>query len=84
GKTFILKDEIDGLGAYRITFSNQGYIKGQHINLDFHTIPHWGEEAQLEGHWVPTRRRRMKSVLTFFAQDLDTTYLCYSNANLSG
>ena len=26
----------------------------------------------------------MKSVLTFFAQDLDTTYLCYSNANLSG
>jgi len=63
---------------------SEGYIKGQHINLDFHSIPHWGEESQLEDHWVPTRRRRMKSVLTFFAQDLDTTYLCYSNANLSG
>jgi len=63
---------------------SEGYIKGQHINLDFHTIPHWGEESQLEGHWVPTRRRRMKSVLTFFAQDLDTTYLCYSSSDLSG
>jgi len=63
---------------------SRGYIKGQHINLDFHSIPHWGDEAQLEDHWVPTRARRMKSVLTFFAQDLDTTYLCYSNANLSG
>lgn len=25
----------------------------------------------------------MKSVLCFFAQDLDTTYLCYSNGQLS-
>lgn len=62
---------------------SEGYIKGQHINLDFHSIPYWGDEAQLEYHWVSTRRRKMKSVLAFFAQDLDTRYLCYSNANLS-
>lgn len=60
-----------------------GYIQGRHINLDFHSIPHWGEESQLEGHWVPTRSKTMKSVLSFFAQDLDTTYLCYSNAQIS-
>jgi transposase len=61
----------------------KGYLKGEHINCDFHTAPHWGEESQLEGHWVPTRGKNMKSVLSFFAQDLDTTYLCYSNAQLS-
>ena len=61
----------------------KGYIQGRHINLDFHSIPHWGEESQLENHWVPTRGKAMKSVLCFFAQDLDTTYLCYSNGNLS-
>ena len=47
------------------------------------TIPHRGEESQLENHWVPTRGKAMKSVLCFFAQDLDTTYLCYSNGQLS-
>ena len=60
-----------------------GYLKGQHINLDFHSTPHWGEESQLQKHWVPTRGKAMKSVLCFFAQDLDTTYLCYSNGQLS-
>jgi transposase len=58
---------------------DQGYLKGEHINLDFHSIPHYGEESTLENHWVPLRGKAMKSVLSFFAQDLDTTYLCYSN-----
>jgi transposase len=61
----------------------KGYLKGQHINLDFHSTPHWGEESQLQNHWVPTRGKAMKSVLCFFAQDLETTYLCYSNGHLS-
>lgn len=59
-----------------------GYLKGDYINLDFHSIPHYGEESTLENHWVPTRGKAMKSVLSFFAQDLDTTYLCYSNGDL--
>jgi len=62
---------------------DQGLLRGRYINLDFHSTPHWGEESQLENHWVPTRGKAMKSVLCFFAQDLDTTYLCYSNGQLS-
>jgi len=62
---------------------DQGFLCGQHINLDFHSTPHWGEQSQLENHWVPTRGKAMKSVLCFFAQDLETTYLCYSNGQLS-
>lgn len=71
------------LKTWNIVLSTQGYIKGNFINLDFHTIPHWGEESPLEKHWIPTRGKSMKSVLSFFAQDLETTYLCYSNGQLT-
>ena len=71
------------LKKWNIVLKEKGYIQGRHINLDFHSIPHWGEESQLENHWVPTRGKAMKSVLSFFAQDLDTTCLCYSNGQLS-
>ncbi|MFQ5901691.1 MAG: transposase [Thermodesulfobacteriota bacterium] len=71
------------LKRWNVVLKDKGYIQGKHINLDFHSIPHWGEESQLENHWVPTRGKAMKSVLSFFAQDLDTTYVCYSNGHLS-
>ena len=71
------------LREWNCVLKDKGYIQGHHINLDFHSAPHWGEESQLDTHWVPTRGKRMKTVLCFFAQDLDTTYLCYSNGQLS-
>jgi len=71
------------LKKWNVVLKDRDYIQGRHINLDFHSIPHWGEESQLENHWVATRGKRMKSVLSFFAQDLDTTYLCYSNGQLA-
>jgi transposase len=74
---------VNLLKKWNHVLKEKGYIKGQHINLDFHSTPHWGEESQLQKNWVPTRGKAMKSVLCFFAQDLDTTYLCYSNGQLS-
>ena len=71
------------LKKWNVVLKDCDYIQGRHINLDFHSIPHWGEENQLDNHWVATRGKRMKSVLSFFAQDLDTTYLCYSNGQLA-
>ena len=71
------------LKKWNWVLKEKGYLKGRHINLDFHSTPHWGEESQLQNHWVPTRGKAMKSVLCFFAQDLETTYLCYSNGQLS-
>lgn len=58
------------------------YLKGQNINLDFHVIPHYGEESELEDSWVATKGKSMKSVLSFFAQDLDTTFLCFSDGEI--
>jgi len=77
------KSVVNLLREWNLILKDKGYIQGRHINLDFHSMPHWGEESQLENHWVPTRGKAMKSVLSFFAQDLDTTYLCYSNGQLS-
>ena len=74
---------INLLKKWNQILKEKGLIKGEHINLDFHSTPHWGEESQLQNHWVPTRGKAMKSVLCFFAQDLETTYLCYSNGQLS-
>ena len=59
-----------------------GFIKGQKINLDFHSIPHFGNESELEKNWISTRGKTMKSVLVMFAQDLETTFLCYSNGDI--
>lgn len=57
-------------------------VKGNYINLDFHSIPHYGDESQLQNNWIPTRGKSMKSILSFFAQDLESTYLCYTNADI--
>lgn len=70
------------LKGFTKVLQKQGYIKGQTINLDFHSIPHFGDESALESHWIPTRGKNMKSVLSFFAQDLETTFLCYSNGDI--
>jgi len=73
---------VNLLKKWNCVLKEKGYLKGQYINLDFHSTPHWGEKSQLQNHWVPTRGKAMKSVLCFFAQDLETTYLCYSNGQI--
>lgn len=58
----------------------QGALLGESIDLDFHSIPHFGDESVLERHYVPRRGHAEKSVLVCFAQDGETRAFCYSNA----
>jgi hypothetical protein len=60
-----------------------GLATGEALNLDFHAVMHWGEDAALDKHYVPSRSQRTKSVLTFFAEDAGTHTLLYANADLS-
>ena len=60
-----------------------GLADGDALNLDFHAVMHWGEDAALEKHYVPRRSQRTRSVLTFFAEDAHTHTLLYANADLS-
>jgi len=57
-----------------------GLADGEVLNLDFHAVMHWGEDAALDKHYVPRRSQRTRSVLTFFAEDAATHSLLYANA----
>ena len=52
------------------------------INLDFHTIPHFGDESVLEKHWAGARSKQMKGALTMFAQDSETKLIVYTAADI--
>jgi hypothetical protein len=57
-------------------------INGESFNLDFQSLPYFGEEDVVEKHYVSMRSRRQKAILVFFAQDAKSKIFCYSNADL--
>ena len=50
--------------------------------LDFHTIPHRGEEAGLENHYAPMRGKAVPSILTCFGRAVDAPMVCYANVDI--
>jgi transposase len=59
-----------------------GLFKGDTVNLDFHTIPHFGDESVLEKHWAGARNKRMKGALTLFAQNAESKLILYTSADI--
>jgi len=59
-----------------------GLYTGDTINLDFHAVPHWGEESVLDKNWVGARGKGIKSALTVFAQDCTSKLILYTQADL--
>ncbi len=59
-----------------------GLYEGRVVNLDFHTVPHYGDESVLEKHWAGARGKVMKGALTLFAQDADSKLLLYTAADI--
>lgn len=70
------------LESYTKTLKRLKLTPGQSFNLDFHAIPHRGEEAVLEKHYISRRSRHEPAVLAFLAQDNDSRVLCYANATV--
>lgn len=70
------------LTGYHAAIADEKLFDGDSFNLDFHSIPFYGEHPVIERHFVAMRSRRQKSVLTFLAQDVDGRAFCYSNADL--
>jgi len=52
------------------------------FNLDFHSVPYYGEDPQVEKHYVSMRSRSQPAILAFLAQDAEGHAFCYSNANI--
>ena len=52
------------------------------VNLDFHTVPHFGDESVLQKHWAGARNKVMKGALTLFAQDAASKLILYTAADI--
>jgi len=54
---------------------------GATLNLDFHSIPPFGEQSEMEQVWGGARNKAMKGANPFFAQDAETNTVRYANAD---
>ncbi len=81
--------------SYRVSRSmNQAFLKALHrvwqqqgllsdsANLDFTTLPHWGDATHLEGNWSGTRNKSLTSILAVLAQDPDTGLITRSDTTV--
>lgn len=70
------------LAAWHEAVSGDNLFSGDSLNLDFHSVPYYGEDPVVERHYVSMRSRRQPSVLVFLAQDHASRAFCYANADL--
>jgi len=70
------------LAGWHAQLAGQELLAGQSLNLDFHSVPYFGEHPLVESHYLSKRSRRQPSILTFLAQDADAQVFCYSNADI--
>ncbi len=70
------------LQAWHDCVHEDGLFPGTSFDLDFHSVPYYGEDPVIERHYVSARSRRQPSILVFLAQDADSRAFCYSKADL--
>jgi hypothetical protein len=70
------------LSGWHARMGGEAILAGNSINLDFHSVPYFGEHPVVESHYLSKRSRRQPSILTFLAQDADSQVFCYSNADI--
>lgn len=70
------------LAVWHELVSGTDLFPGESFNLDFHSVPYYGEHPKVEKHFVSARSRSQPSILVFLAQDAGTHAFCYANADL--
>jgi transposase len=70
------------LDAWHARIAGQDLCPGRSFNLDFHTVPFFGEHPQVQAHYLSKRSRRQPAILVFLVQDADSHVFCYSNADI--
>lgn len=50
-------------------------------NLDFTTVPYWGDDAHLENNWSGKRHHALSSILAAISQDPDSGIITYGDAD---
>ncbi|MEI6436847.1 MAG: hypothetical protein WCP32_18640, partial [Bacteroidota bacterium] len=57
-------------------------ILGDTVNLDFTTVPYWGDSSHLENNWSGKRGKALPSMLALLAQDPDSGIIDYGQTNV--
>lgn len=57
-------------------------LLGNTVNLDFTTIPYWGESDHLENNWSGKRNKALSSISAILAQDPDSGIIDYGDTNV--
>jgi hypothetical protein len=70
------------LAVWHELVSGTDLFPAESFNLDFHSVPYYGEHPNVEKHFVSARSRSQPSILVFMAQDAGTHAFCYANADL--
>jgi len=55
---------------------------GNYINLDLHSIPHYGDESQMEKVWEGAKHKIMKGADTVIAQDAKGKMILYTRTDI--
>ena len=72
---------IDFLKQLHKTWLELGLL-GDTVNLDFTTIPYWGENDQFENNWAGKRNKALASMLAVLAHDPDTGIIDYGRTDI--
>lgn len=70
------------IAAWHAHVADEKLFSEESFNLDFHSVPFYGEDEIVEKHYVSMRSRSQPSILTFLAQDAEGRSFCYSNADI--
>ena len=57
-------------------------LLGDTVNIDFTTIPYWGDNDNFENNWSGKRGKALASMLAILAQDSQSGILCYGDTTV--
>lgn len=75
------KMNLDFLKKLHARWQETGLLSDT-VNLDFTTIPYWGDDSHLENNWSGTRHQGLASILAVLAHDPDSGVITYSDTNI--
>lgn len=67
-------------GLHEVWYKNN--LLSDTANLDFVSIPYWGDDSHLENNWSGTRHIALSSILAAIAHDPDTGIITYGDTNV--
>jgi hypothetical protein len=75
------KMNLSFLKSLHRIWKNNGLLSDT-MNLDFTTIPYWGDDSQLENNWSGKRNKALSSMLAVLAQEPDSGIIDYTDSNI--